>query len=405
MPDSDIDLTAAIGRSPEEIVEYFESKGYTISWDWRDTWKEANAKAFTVAGAMKMDVLKTIRGEVEAALGEGNTFREFKNNLEPELQKMGWWGEKEIVNPETGEVQKRELGSPRRLRTIYRTNLQTSYNSGRWKNQQESSRPYLEYIAVLDQNTRPSHRSADGTVLRKDDPWWNSHYPPNGWGCRCRVRSLSGRQVDEEEVGGAPGSFAGEGWDYNPGEAAFQPDLETYDYRVARGYVEGVLTGPRFDQMHSRTRRAVDDYQEANPGASTQEAIDAVREDSGAVQGEKLPVAVLDQEYQKMFGADSKVVQMSDETLLKQVAKRPSLTAADYARVQSVIEAGQLIVKDRDRHRVFIKQNGKLYYAVVKVTQDRSELYLQSFRRSNREDAQSVREQGEVIKDSLDLDT
>jgi hypothetical protein len=170
-------------------------------------------------------------------------------------------------------------------------------------------------------------------------------------------------------------------------------------------YVEGVLTGPRFDQMHSRTRRAVDDYQEANPDASTQEAIDAVREDSGAVQGEKLPVAVLDQEYQKMFGADSKVVQMSDETLLKQVAKRPSLMAADYARVQSVIEAGQLIVKDRDRHRVFIKQNGKLYYAVVKVTQDRSELYLQSFRRSNREDAQSVREQGEVIKDSLDLDT
>ena len=401
MPDSDIDLTAAIGRSPEEIVEYFESKGYTISWDWRDTWKEANAKAFTVSGAMKMDVLKTIRGEVEAALGEGNTFREFKNNLEPELQKMGWWGEKEIVNPETGEVQKRELGSPRRLRTIYRTNLQTSYNSGRWKNQQESSRPYLEYIAVLDQNTRPSHRSAHGTVLRKDDPWWGSHYPPNGWGCRCRARSLSARQVDEEEVGGAPGSFAGEGWDYNPGEAAFQPDLETYDYRVARGYVEGVLTGPRFDQMHSRTRRAVDDYQEANPEASTQEVVDALREDPNAVQGEELPVAVLDDELRSDFGTDSQVVRLSDDTLVKQIAKRPEMDATDYERVQSVIEAAQLIVKDKELHRTFIREEDKLYQAVVKATQDRSELYLVSYRRTNADDVQRVRERGTIIRDDL----
>jgi SPP1 gp7 family putative phage head morphogenesis protein len=401
MPDSDIDLTAAIGRSPEEIVEYFESKGYTISWDWRDTWKEANAKAFTVSGAMKMDVLKTIRGEVEAALGEGNTFREFKNNLEPELQKMGWWGKKEIVNPETGEVQKRELGSPRRLRTIYRTNLQTSYNAGRWKNQQESSRPYLEYIAVLDQNTRPSHRSADGTVLRKDDPWWDSHYPPNGWGCRCRARSLSARQVDEEEVGGAPGSFAGEGWDYNPGEAAFQPDLETYDYRVARGYVEGVLTGPKFNQTESRVRRAISEHREENPEASTQEVIDAVREDSSAVQGEELPVAVLDDELRSDFGTDSQVVRLSDDTLVKQIAKRPEMDATDYARVQSVIESAQTIIEGKEYHRAFIEEEGKLYVAVVKRTKDGSALYLVSFRRTNRKDIDRMRSGGTIIKDDL----
>ena len=238
MPDDDIDLTAAIGRSPEEIVDYFESKGYTISWDWTDTWQAAHQKAFTVSGAMKMDVLETIRGGVEEALEEGRTFREFKQKLEPELRKMGWWGEKEIVNPETGEVEKRELGSPHRLRTIYRTNLQTAYNSGRWKNQQESSRPYLKYIAVLDQNTRPSHRSADGTVLRKDDPWWDSHYPPNGWGCRCRVRSLSARQVEEGEVDSAENmdSFAEEAWSYNPGEAAFEPDLDQYRESIAEAF-------------------------------------------------------------------------------------------------------------------------------------------------------------------------
>jgi SPP1 gp7 family putative phage head morphogenesis protein len=401
----DIDLTAAIGREPEEIVQYFEEKGYNISWNWRDTWKEANAKAFTVAAAMRMDVLKTIRSSVETAIKEGKTFREFKGELEPALRKKGWWGRKEIVNEETGEVEERELGSVRRLRTIYRTNTQTSYNAGRWKSQQASSRELLEYIAVLDQNTRPTHRAADGVVLPKDHPWWKAHYPPNGWGCRCRARSRSRRQVSEEDITDeeALEPFASEGWDYNPGEAAFQPDLESYNYRVARGYVQGVLTGPKFDRMHSRLRSAIGDYQEENPDASAQELIEALRGEEDVVEGEELPVGVLDEEYRDMFDTEAQTVRLSDETLLKQVAKRPGLTASDYAKVQAVLEAGQLIVKDKDLHRVFIREEGRLYRAVVKVTEDRSELYLVSYRRTNADDVERTRSRGQVILDDLDL--
>ena len=28
----------------------------------------------------------------------------------------------------------------------------------------------------------------DGTVLPLDDPWWSSHSPQNGWGCKCKSR-------------------------------------------------------------------------------------------------------------------------------------------------------------------------------------------------------------------------
>ena len=76
---------------------------------------------------------------------------------------------------------------------IYDTNLRMAYGAGHWKQMQETadSRPYLEYSAVLDSKTRPEHRAWHGTILPIDDPWWKTHYPPNGWNCRCTVISRS----------------------------------------------------------------------------------------------------------------------------------------------------------------------------------------------------------------------
>jgi hypothetical protein len=28
-----------------------------------------------------------------------------------------------------------------------------------------------------------------------DDPWWDTHFPPNGFNCRCYVQSLSQRDL------------------------------------------------------------------------------------------------------------------------------------------------------------------------------------------------------------------
>ena len=34
---------------------------------------------------------------------------------------------------------------------------------------------------------REEHRALHGITLPPSDPFWDTHYPPNGWNCRCRV--------------------------------------------------------------------------------------------------------------------------------------------------------------------------------------------------------------------------
>ena len=59
--------------------------------------------------------------------------------------------------------------------------------------------PYWRYDTVGDNRVRSSHAALDGKVLRADDPWWKTHYPPWDWGCRCIVTELS--EGDVEDMG------------------------------------------------------------------------------------------------------------------------------------------------------------------------------------------------------------
>lgn len=232
---------------PEEAVAYFKAKGYELppTWDWHDMWQEAHATATTVAKSAGFDILGDIHGQLQKVLEQGQTFRDFKKELTPVLQAKGWWGRKELPDPRTGEVRSVQLGSPRRLRTIYDVNLRTAHASGAWARAQRTKdrRPFLRYVAILDRRTRPDHRAWHGTVLPMDDPFWNTHYPPNGWRCRCSVQQLGQRDLDRYgyTVSESPprppmvpwkNPKTGEvvmvpkgidpGWGYNPGKAALQ---------------------------------------------------------------------------------------------------------------------------------------------------------------------------------------
>jgi len=186
------DLKAIFGLEPKNAVAYLKSKGYAITWNWQEMLDQAHDQAFTVAKAMRLDLLSDIRGALETALQEGQTLKQFIAALQPTLESQGWWGKQVIVDSDgVGELV--QLGSPRRLKTIYQTNLQSTYMAGRKAEMEQTTEthPYWMYVAILDGKTRPSHRALHGQVFRHDDPIWSAIYPPNGFNCRCRVVALS----------------------------------------------------------------------------------------------------------------------------------------------------------------------------------------------------------------------
>lgn len=180
---------------PREALAFFRAKGLAQSYDFRDVERDEHARAFTVAKAMSRDVLTDIRDAVDAAIEDGTTLETFKTRLRPLLQARGWWGRQEMADPATGETKRVQLGSPRRLETIFETNLRTAYQAGRWERIQatKAALPFLQYHHTPQRDPRPEHEAwgAQPVILPVDDAWWHVHYPPNGWRCRCWISQLS----------------------------------------------------------------------------------------------------------------------------------------------------------------------------------------------------------------------
>ena len=189
-----------------EALKHLTGKRSHISFAWQDTASYEHAVSFTVAKMMDEDMLGETRAAVTDALANGTDFATFQKRLKPYLMARGWWGQAVMGDPETGEITKVQLGSTRRLRTIYHTNLHTAYAAGQWERIQRNKKlfPYLKYIPSDAGEPRESHKPFYNMVLPVDDPFWQTHFPPNGWGCRCNVRALTRRQAEKEHISESP---------------------------------------------------------------------------------------------------------------------------------------------------------------------------------------------------------
>jgi SPP1 gp7 family putative phage head morphogenesis protein len=169
-------------------------KGLNPTFAWQDMIGAEHDAAFTVAKMMDTDLLATVQKRVQDAIDNGTTLQDFSKELIPELQKAGWWGKKDVIDPQTGKVVKAQLGSASRLETIFRSNLQSAYAVGQWDSisKNAATMPYLMYDAVDDSRTRPEHAARDGEVHPVTSDFWTTHFPPNGWNSLLPWQRVSG---------------------------------------------------------------------------------------------------------------------------------------------------------------------------------------------------------------------
>jgi SPP1 gp7 family putative phage head morphogenesis protein len=182
--------------------------------------ERAHSVAFSVAGIAREDVLSDLLGEVQKTIDQGKSLWDFREGIDEIMERRGWAG----LNPY-------------RLDNIFRTNIQTAYAVGRYKQMMEIAdrRPYWEYDAVNDTHTRPSHGAHDGKVYHYRHPFWNTWYPPNGYRCRCRVNSLSAEEMEEEGL-----QEETQGTDLKPDEGfRFNPGKAHWGEGLARGAIDG----------------------------------------------------------------------------------------------------------------------------------------------------------------------
>jgi len=166
----------------EAIRKFLEKDAVT-----RDVFDEmtdaAKRRAFTVAGAANQEMVRTVKRELLRQIAVGADLADFGKHAAARFESAGWM-------PANGS----------HLETVFRSNVLNAYGSGRANQMLQpevlARRPMWQWLGVQDgpPRQRPTHAAMHGVVLLASDPFWQRCYPPAGFNCRCRCRSLSIKQ-------------------------------------------------------------------------------------------------------------------------------------------------------------------------------------------------------------------
>lgn len=253
---------------PEQIAFFRRKLGRLVpTARWDDITKSAHDSAFMVAGAAKADLLADLAAAVDRAIAEGTGIEAFRKDFFAAVERHGWHGW-------TGESS--EKGRAWRTRVIYKTNLLASYAAGRFAQLKEAGFRYWIYRHRDSvRYPRPQHLAWDGLTLPADHPFWQAHFPPNGWLCHCYVVGTNNperaRRLGAKPEKKLPASWkkldpkTGEplgidkGWGYAPGATAadtvraMAEKTIQWDYALAKAYMAAVPE--RVRDMFARSLR------------------------------------------------------------------------------------------------------------------------------------------------------
>lgn len=357
-------------RVPAEVPRYFADKSLKPAFSWLDVWAEEHAYSFTVAKAVDAELLATIKASIQRAIEQGQGFEDWRRELRPELERLGWARPRRIADP-TGREPDRvvNFAAPSRLQTIFSSNMRSARAAGQWERIQRSkgALPYLLYVRTTSARPRPQHLGWAGTILPADDPWWSTHFPPNGWRCKCAVRQVS-RGEREDLLG-------------EDGYSEERPPLLERTFRNRRtgeittvpdGIDPGWATNPGLSRARTLMQNLSAKLEEADPAVAKRTIGDIWRSDvprvMAAVRTERLQLPVAySPRVQSEIGSIGPMVSVSNETVRrKTIEKVDHGSRAEFRRAQALADQGTLIDKGAQGLWAVARISGQLWRMALK---------------------------------------
>ena len=191
-----------------EVSQYIAKKSLKTSPNgWRDIYAQEHATAFTVAKLKDLNLLGRVQKEITHSIEHGDTYKHFQKRMQPELQK--WLDSVRRAPPEAIEGPELDKWKSRkdryRLRRIFETNTRQAYSQHLYQRGMDNEFvSHVIYRIGPSINHRADHVRLDGLVLPKTDPMWDTHWPPNGWNCKCYVRFIGKKKLEQYRKDGVP---------------------------------------------------------------------------------------------------------------------------------------------------------------------------------------------------------
>lgn len=166
-----------------EAISFLRRRLSIPEAEWQQILDEAGGAADILAEGQRDAMARDLLEAVADALDNGATAQMFRKDYDAIVKKHGWsyHGDKGWHSD-----------------LIFRVQTSIATAAGRWEQIQrvKETRRWLRYVTVHDNRVRLTHREWHNVVLPVDHPFWKTHFPPNGFQCRCRVVSLSDRDLE-----------------------------------------------------------------------------------------------------------------------------------------------------------------------------------------------------------------
>lgn len=172
--------------------------------------------------------IKAMYGEMNTAAGKGYGKDWYKvnkstGNISPEVTQMQrnlykFSGAKStVVLQEINQILQKEQPWKQFLSEVLKLNpkYNKNYLQAEWQTANQSAKhakdwlyykenvalyPNLTYKTQNDEKVRDAHILLNGVVAPIGSDFWKSHYPPNGWRCRCYVVQTAEKPWNEDKI-------------------------------------------------------------------------------------------------------------------------------------------------------------------------------------------------------------